>query len=38
MEKNVWSNVFLGSAAFAKELDKDYADMKSVLVDIGLAK
>jgi len=38
LEKNVWSNVFLGSAQFAKELDKDYADMKSVLVDIGLAK
>ena len=38
LEKNVWSNVFLNSAQFAKELDKDYADMKSVLVDIGLAK
>ncbi|HTE15108.1 MAG TPA: tripartite tricarboxylate transporter substrate binding protein [Burkholderiales bacterium] len=38
LDKNVWSNVFLGSAQFAKELDKDYADMKSVLVDIGLAK
>jgi len=30
--------VFTGSAQFAKELDKDYAEMKSVLVDIGLAK
>ena len=38
LDKNVWSNVFLGSAQFAKELDKDYADMKAVLVDIGLAK
>ncbi len=38
LEKNVWSNVFLGSAQFARELDKDYADMKGVLVDIGLAK
>ncbi len=38
LDKNMWSNVFLGSAQFAKELDKDYADMKSVLVDIGLAK
>ena len=38
LDKNVWSNVFLGSAQFAKELDKDYADMKGVLVDIGLAK
>ena len=33
LDRNVWSNVFLGSAQFAKELDKDYADMKSVLVD-----
>ena len=38
LDKNMWSNVFLSSAQFAKELDKDYADMKSVLVDIGLAK
>ncbi len=38
LDKNMWSNVFLGSAQFAKELDKDYADMKGVLVDIGLAK
>jgi putative tricarboxylic transport membrane protein len=38
LDKNVWSNVFLGSAQFAKELDKDYGEMKSVLVDIGLAK
>ena len=38
LDKNVWSNVFLNSAQFAKELDKDYADMKGVLVDIGLAK
>jgi putative tricarboxylic transport membrane protein len=38
LDKNVWSNVFLGSAQFAKELDKDYAEMKAVLVDIGLAK
>lgn len=38
LDKNYWSNVFLASAQFAKELDKDYADMKSVLIDIGLAK
>ena len=38
LEKNIWANVFLGSAQFAKELDKDYGEMKSVLVDIGLAK
>lgn len=38
LDKNYWSNVFLTSAQFAKELDKDYTDMKSVLIDIGLAK
>ncbi len=38
LDKNMWSNVFLTSAQFAKELDKDYAEMKAVLVDIGLAK
>lgn len=38
LEKNYWSNVFTGSAAFAKELDKDYGEMKAVLVDIGLAR
>jgi len=25
-------------AQFRKDLDKDYADMKAVLVDLGLAK
>lgn len=38
LDKNFWSNVFLNSAQFTKELDRDYVDMKSVLVDIGLAK
>src|SRR5690606_27415395 len=38
LRKNYWANVFLGSKAFAKELDADYAAMKSVLTDLGLAK
>jgi putative tricarboxylic transport membrane protein len=38
LDKNYWSDDFLGSAQFRKELAKNYADMKSVLVDIGLAK
>lgn len=38
LRKNYWSNVFLPGKAFAKELDDDYAAMKSVLVDLGLAK
>ena len=38
LEKNYWSDDFLAGQAFRKELDKDYAAMKAVLVDIGLAK
>jgi putative tricarboxylic transport membrane protein len=38
LEKNYWSDDFVGSAQFRKDLAKDYADMKSVLVDIGLAR
>lgn len=38
LEKNYWSDDFVGSAQFRKDLAKDYADMKAVLVDIGLAK
>jgi len=38
IEKNYWSDDFVTSQQFKKDLDKDYADMKSVLVEIGLAK
>ena len=38
LEKNYWSDDFLTSAQFRKELEKDYAHMKAVLVDLGLAK
>jgi len=38
LEKNVWADAFLAGAAFRKDLDQDYAEMKGVLVDIGLAK
>jgi putative tricarboxylic transport membrane protein len=38
LEKNLWSDDFTTGDAFRKELDKDYAGMKAVLVDIGLAK
>jgi len=38
IEKNYWSDDFVTSAQFRKDLDKDYADMKSVLVELGLAK
>ncbi len=38
LKKNYWSDDFVTSAQFAKDLEKDYNDMKSVLVDLGLAK
>lgn len=38
LEKNYWSDDFVTSEQFRKDLVKDYADMKSVLVEIGLAK
>jgi putative tricarboxylic transport membrane protein len=36
--KNLWADAFVAGAAFRKELDQDYAEMKGVLSDIGLAK
>jgi putative tricarboxylic transport membrane protein len=38
LDKNYWSDDFVGSAQFRKDLVKDYADIKAVLVDIGLAR
>ena len=38
LEKNFWSDDFVTSAQFRKDLEKDYAGMKSVLAEIGLAK
>jgi putative tricarboxylic transport membrane protein len=38
LQKNVWADAFLGSQAFTKDLDQDYAEMKGVLQDLGLAK
>ena len=38
LEKNIWSNEFVAGAKFAKDLEQDYASMKAVLVDLGLAK
>ena len=38
IEKNFWFNDFVTSAQFTKDIDKDYNDMKAVLVDLGLAK
>lgn len=38
LERNYWSDDFVTSKQFMKDLDRDYADMKAVLVDLGLAK
>ena len=38
LERNYWSDDFVTSAQFRKDLDKDYANMKAVLTDLGLAK
>lgn len=38
LEKNYWSNDFAAGKEFRKELDETYDAMKSVLVDLGLAK
>jgi putative tricarboxylic transport membrane protein len=38
IEKNYWSDDFVTGAQFRKDLDKEYADTKAVLVDLGLAK
>ena len=38
LQKNMWADAFVAGDAFRKELDQDYAEMKGVLLDIGLAK
>ncbi|MGQ0749779.1 MAG: tripartite tricarboxylate transporter substrate binding protein [Betaproteobacteria bacterium] len=38
LERNYWSNDFLTGKEFRKDLDETYEAMKSVLVDLGLAK
>lgn len=38
LEKNFWSDDFVTGAQFRKDLDKDYAEIKAVLTDLGLAR
>ena len=38
LEKSYWSSYVLTGAQLRKALDKEYADMKVVLSEIGLAK
>jgi putative tricarboxylic transport membrane protein len=38
LERNFWVDDFATGAQFRRDLDKDYADAKSVFVELGLAK
>ena len=38
LERYYWSDYFVAGAALRKNLEKEYADMKSVLVELGLAR
>lgn len=38
LERYYWSDYFVAGAALRKNLAKEYADMKSVLVELGLAR
>ena len=38
IERNFWSDDFVTGAQFRKDLDKDHADTKAALADLGLAK
>jgi putative tricarboxylic transport membrane protein len=38
LEKNSGVDDFIVGAQFRKELDKDYADTRAVLVDLGMAR
>jgi tripartite-type tricarboxylate transporter receptor subunit TctC len=38
IEKNFWADDFVAGERFRKELEQDYAAMKAVLVDLGLAR
>jgi putative tricarboxylic transport membrane protein len=38
LEKNYWSDDFAPSDQFRKDLDKDYAAMKGVMIELGLAQ
>jgi putative tricarboxylic transport membrane protein len=38
IEKNFWADDFVAGERFRKDLDHDYAAMKAVLIDLGLAR
>ena len=38
LERNFWTDYFVTGAALRKNLDREYADTRAVLVELGLAK
>jgi tripartite-type tricarboxylate transporter receptor subunit TctC len=38
LERNYWLDDFAVGAQFRKELEKDYAETRKVMVDVGLVK
>jgi len=38
LERNVWENAYRGSRDTRRYLDAQYAELKSVLTDMGFAK
>lgn len=38
LEKNLWVDEFVAGAQFRKDLDRQYANLRSMLTDLGLAK
>jgi tripartite-type tricarboxylate transporter receptor subunit TctC len=38
LERFFWSDYFATAAALRKNLDKEYADTRAILIDLGLAK
>lgn len=38
LERNFWTDDFQTGAALRKEIDKEYADSKAVLIELGLAR
>jgi putative tricarboxylic transport membrane protein len=38
LERNYWTEEFITGPALGKEIDQDYAHLKTMLIDLGLAK
>lgn len=38
LERNDWSDYFVAGPALKKNIDQEYADLKAMLTELGLAK